>query len=68
MMLSAPQILKAIFYQVPQKRERLLIIGLKGAWICAMTISIRKCPIKDVLKKRGIYMIVILLAPGQAFF
>lgn len=65
-----PQILKAIFHRVPQKRERLLIVGLRrGKKLnyeypqpCSETFSL-----KDALKKGPLFNKDVPLSPGQNY-
>lgn len=65
-----PQILKALFYKVPQKRERLLIVGLKkGAGLqfafpkpCGETYNMR-----DALQKGRLFDVDVPASPGQAY-
>ena len=58
-----PQVLKAIYYKVPQKRERLLIVGLKKG--CGLEYEF-PTPIKEVFGlrqalKKAIYMTLMYL-------
>lgn len=65
-----PQILKAIFYRVPQKRERLLIIGLKkGLNLQYKFPAPHKeiYAIKDVLKQGSLYNCNVPMSPGQTY-
>ncbi|MCE3239337.1 MAG: (cytosine-5-)-methyltransferase [Gammaproteobacteria bacterium] len=65
-----PQILKAIFYRVPQKRERLLIIGLKRGFNLQFDYPAPHKEIitlKDVLKKGSLYNQDVPSSPGQLF-
>jgi len=65
-----PQILKAMFYKVPQKRERLLIVGLKkGLGLkfafpkpCQETYNMR-----DALKKGRLFDVDVPASPGQQY-
>ncbi|SJM89947.1 Modification methylase Eco47II [Crenothrix polyspora] len=65
-----PQILKAIFYQVPQKRERLLLVGLKKD--LGLKFSYPKphnevYSLKHALKAGPLYDCDVPLASGQAY-
>lgn len=65
-----PQILKAIFYRVPQKRERLLIVGLKRGANLEYEYPLPRDEIftlKDALKKGRLYDCDVSSAPGQVF-
>jgi DNA (cytosine-5)-methyltransferase 1 len=65
-----PQVLKAIYYKVPQKRERLLIVGLKKG--CGLEYEF-PTPIKEVfdlrqaLKKGHLYDTDVPKSPGQKY-
>lgn len=65
-----PQVLKAIFYRVPQKRERLLIVGLKrSAGLVYEYPSPTKemFTLKDALKKGRLYDSDVPVSLGQTF-
>ena len=58
--LIEPRVLKAIFYQVPQKRERLIIVGIRNDLVGKATFSWpspyhRIMSLKDALKKGCLY-------------
>lgn len=65
-----PKLLKAIFYRVPQKRERLLIVGLKRG--CNLNYEYpmpckEMFTLKDALKKGRLYKKNVPASPGQTF-
>jgi len=65
-----PYILKAIFYRVPQKRERLLIVGLqrgKGLMFEPPILHKEILTLKDALKKGRLYEKDVPLSSGQQF-
>lgn len=65
-----PQILKAIFYRVPQKRERLIIVGLKrneGLNFEFPKPNKEFYNLKDALKKGRLYNCDVPLSPGQNY-
>ncbi|MCF6344149.1 MAG: DNA (cytosine-5-)-methyltransferase [Devosiaceae bacterium] len=70
--LVEPKILKAIFYQVPQKRERLFIIGIRSdlshltnfAWPSPYR---RIMTLKDALKKGELYDCDVPKSEGQKY-
>lgn len=65
-----PKILKAIFYKVPQKRERLIIVGLRrGAKLNYEYPSPHNetYTVKDALKKGSLYARDVPPSPGQSF-
>ena len=70
--LVEPRVLKAIFYQVPQKRERLFLIGIRKdlsqkssfKWPSPFT---RIMTIKDALKKGDLYSCDVPESEGQAY-
>lgn len=65
-----PQVLKAMFYRVPQKRERLLIVGLKrGAGLSFDYPAPHKeiFTLKDALKKGRLYNRDVSASAGQAY-
>lgn len=65
------RVLKAIFYKVPQKRERLLIVGIRKD----LDSSLFEFPkpfqkvynLKDALKKGGLYNTDVPKSPGQPY-
>jgi len=66
----SPKVLKAVFYRVPQKRERLLIVGLKrGAGLQYMPPFPHKemFVLSDALKKGRLYDCDVPLSAGQKF-
>jgi DNA (cytosine-5)-methyltransferase 1 len=66
-----PRVLKAIFYKVPQKRERVLIVGIRKD----IDSSLFEFPkpfqkiytLKDALKKGGLYNTDVAKSPGQLY-
>jgi DNA (cytosine-5)-methyltransferase 1 len=67
-----PRILKAIFYQVPQKRERLIIIGIRNDLVNKATFSWpspyhRIMSLKDGLKKGILYEKDVPVSDGQKY-
>lgn len=65
-----PQVLKAIFYRVPQKRERLIIVGLRRRK--KLVFEYPKphrdtFALKDALLKGSLYDTDVPHAPGQAY-
>ncbi len=70
--LVEPKILKAIFYQVPQKRERLILIGIRNdlahlanfSWPSPYT---RIMTLKDALKKGKLYDCDVPKSQGQIY-
>jgi DNA (cytosine-5)-methyltransferase 1 len=66
-----PRVLKAIFYNVPQKRERLLIVGIRKD----IDSSLFEFPqpfkkiynLKDALKKGELYNTDVSKSPGQLY-
>ena len=70
--LVEPKILKAIFYQVPQKRERLFIIGIRNdladqvefAWPSPYK---RIMTLKDALQSGELYDCDVPTSPGQKY-
>lgn len=70
--LVEPRILKAIFYQVPQKRERLLLVGIRKdlakhvefKWPSPYT---RIMTMRDALKKGELYKTDVPVSPGQKY-
>ncbi|MBT9098011.1 DNA (cytosine-5-)-methyltransferase [Methylovulum psychrotolerans] len=65
-----PRLLKAIFYRVPQKRERVFIVGLKkgaGLKFAWPTENQEIFTIKDALKKGRLYPNDVPASAGQAY-
>ena len=70
--LVEPRILKAIFYRVPQKRERLLLIGVrkdlakyfKYTW---PQKAARMYTVRDALKKGELYPCNVPVSEGQRY-
>ncbi|RXJ65913.1 DNA (cytosine-5-)-methyltransferase [Halarcobacter ebronensis] len=67
-----PQILKAIFYKVPQKRERLIIVGIKKDFMDKVQYSYpepygRIYTLKDALKKGELYNCDVPKSEGQIY-
>jgi DNA (cytosine-5)-methyltransferase 1 len=70
--LIEPRVLKAIFYQVPQKRERLIIIGIRNdlvkyakfAWPSPYK---RVLVLKDALKAGELYPTNVPVSCGQQY-
>lgn len=70
--LVDPKILKAIFYQVPQKRERLFLVGIrndlvgKGKFVWPSSYK-RIFTMKDALKAGDLYATDVPESPGQTY-
>lgn len=65
-----PRVLKAIFHGVPQKRERLLVVGLrKDAGLAFNWPKQQKTchTLRDALKKGVLFDSDVPLSPGQAY-
>lgn len=65
-----PQVLKAIFYNVPQKRERLLIVAIKRGTNIKFefpTPNNKILTIKDALKKGVLYKTDVPESAGQKY-
>ena len=67
-----PQILKAIYYKVPQKRERLILVGMKKEYLGKAEYNYPKpyekvYTLKDALKKGELYDSDVPSSPGQNY-
>lgn len=67
-----PKILKAIHYRVPQKRERLIIVGIKNDYKDKVTYNYPEphkkiYTLRDALKKGELYDTDVLSSPGQVY-
>jgi len=65
-----PRLLKAIFYRVPQKRERVFIVGLKKGTGLKFEWPVESKEIftlRDALKKGRLFATDVPLSPGQAY-
>ncbi len=70
--LVEPRVLKAVFYQVPQKRERLLLVAIRKdlaslsqfSWPSPYT---RIMTVKDALKAGELYKTDVPLSEGQKY-
>ena len=70
--LLEPKVLKAIHYHVPQKRERLFIVGIREDYADRVTFewpkeSQRIFTLKDALMKGDLYPTDVPEAPGQSY-
>lgn len=70
--LIPPQVLKAIYYKVPQKRERLFLVGIRNDLIKDITFRWpspykRVLTLKDVLKKGEIFATDVPVSAGQSY-
>lgn len=70
--LVEPRVLKAIFYQVPQKRERLIIVGIRNDLVGKAEFSWpspyhRIMTLKDGLKKGDLYDSDVPVSSGQKY-
>ncbi|MEA3332915.1 MAG: DNA (cytosine-5-)-methyltransferase [Pseudomonadota bacterium] len=70
--LIAPQVLKAIYYKVPQKRERLFLVGIRNDLVSDMTFHWpspyrRVLTLKDALKKGEIFATDVPASAGQTY-
>lgn len=70
--LIAPTILKAIFYKVPQKRERLMLVGIRNNLIKKAQFQWpspypRIMVLKDALKAGELYPTDVPSSPGQQY-
>jgi len=67
-----PQVLKAIHYKVPQKRERIIIVGIKKDYKEDITYNYPKpydkiYTLKDALKKGELFDCDVPVSPGQLY-
>jgi len=67
-----PQVLKAIHYRVPQKRERLFIVGIKKEYSDRVSFAWPKAEkrvytLKDALKKGELYDSDVAISQGQQY-
>ena len=67
-----PKVLKAIFYQVPQKRERLIIVGIRNDLAHEVEFQWpvpckRVMTLKDALKKGDLYDCDVPTSEGQRY-
>jgi DNA (cytosine-5)-methyltransferase 1 len=65
-----PRLVKAIFHRVPQKRERLLIVGLRKDARLNFTFpapSAEQYTLRDALKKGRLFASDVPKAPGQTY-
>ena len=67
-----PRVLKAIHYHVPQKRERVFIIGIKKEYASKVTFAWPKASeklytLKDALKKGDLFETDVALSVGQEY-
>lgn len=70
--LVEPRVLKAIFYQVPQKRERLLLVGIRKDLSDFVTFSWpspykRILSLRDALKAGLLYECDVPMSAGQKY-
>ncbi|WLT09160.1 DNA (cytosine-5-)-methyltransferase [Bartonella apihabitans] len=70
--LVEPRVLKAMFYQVPQKRERLFLIGIRKDISDKATFNWpspykRIMTLRDALKAGELYLTDVPKAPGQQY-
>jgi len=70
--LVEPRVLKAMFYQVPQKRERLLLVGIRKDLADRVAFKWpspykRIMNLKDALKKGDLYDSDVALSEGQSY-
>jgi len=70
--LLEPRVLKAIHYRVPQKRERLFIVGIKKEYASQVTFEWPKASskvytLKDALKKGELFDTDVAVSEGQAY-
>ena len=67
-----PKVLKAIYYRVPQKRERLFIVGIREDYASDVTFAWPKpeskiYTLKDALKKGSLYASDVPASSGQQY-
>ncbi len=67
-----PRVLKGIHFAVPQKRERLFIVGIKKEYASDVTFvwpkeNSRIYTLKDALKKGALYTCDVPASPGQTY-
>lgn len=67
-----PRVLKAIYYRVPQKRERLIIVGIKKEYQNKVNYTYPEpykkiYTLKDALKKGDLYDIDVPVSYGQSY-
>lgn len=65
-----PCVLKAVYYRVPQKRERLFIVGLRNASGLRYDFPPSQLPLftlRDALKSGVLYASNVPVSPGQDF-
>lgn len=65
-----PRVLKAVFYQVPQKRERVFIVGLRRDAGLRFYFPVENqdiMTIKDALKKSKLYASDVPVSAGQVY-
>lgn len=70
--LVEPRFLKAIFYKVPQKRERLFLVGIRNDLADKMTFTWpspykRILTLRDALKAGELYSTDVPESPGQKY-
>lgn len=70
--LVAPRVLKAVFYQVPQKRERLFLVGVRKDLASSVVFKwpspySRIMTMSDALKKGELYDTDVPQSSGQAY-
>ncbi|MEN9216728.1 MAG: DNA (cytosine-5-)-methyltransferase [Gloeomargarita sp. HHBFW_bins_162] len=70
--LIEPQVLKALFYRVPQKRERLFLVGIRHDLVKFATFKwpspyYRILTLRDALKAGELYDTDVPPSPGQTY-
>ena len=70
--LIEPTVLKAIFYRVPQKRERLMLVGIRNDLMPYAAFSWpapykRICVLRDALKAGELYPVDVPTSEGQKY-